>query len=316
MLGFGLTSAVMTVAKDWFARHWRVAATVALGLFGPLAVARQPLRPAARLQRHLPRLGPDAEVEAPADFPGRTDPVPGRRGVPRLRLPEEQPHVRPRLFRRPRRLRALRARLPPGDVRLRARQSDRRAARALARSLRRLVVRPGRAQALVPYRRRGRARLRRPFRARARPSASRRSPSTTTRASPTRENFPDAKKVYESASPFGYLEVYSSSYLHFAPGPVRQRRLQPADDARQRLSRHVYRQRRPDRRHARSDRQGNGLFPLPADGLPLCHQVGPEDVHHPVRRRNLDRGRAAFGRQGRHGRRRQSRGARGVPMPT
>ena len=30
--------------------------------------------------------------------------------------------------------------------------------------------------------------------------------------------FPDAKKVYESASPFGFLEVYSSSYLHFAPG--------------------------------------------------------------------------------------------------
>jgi SAM-dependent methyltransferase len=30
--------------------------------------------------------------------------------------------------------------------------------------------------------------------------------------------FPDAKRVYESASPFGYLEVYSSSYLHFAPG--------------------------------------------------------------------------------------------------
>ena len=38
MLGFGLTSAVMTIAKDWFSRHWRVAATVALGLFGPLAV--------------------------------------------------------------------------------------------------------------------------------------------------------------------------------------------------------------------------------------------------------------------------------------
>ena len=30
--------------------------------------------------------------------------------------------------------------------------------------------------------------------------------------------FPDAKKVYESSSPFGYLEIYSSSYLHFAPG--------------------------------------------------------------------------------------------------
>ncbi|MEP6939050.1 MAG: hypothetical protein ABI846_04750 [Rudaea sp.] len=30
--------------------------------------------------------------------------------------------------------------------------------------------------------------------------------------------FPDAERVYENASPFGYLEVYSSSYLHFAPG--------------------------------------------------------------------------------------------------
>ena len=31
-------------------------------------------------------------------------------------------------------------------------------------------------------------------------------------------NFPDAKRVYEAASPFGYLEVYASSYFHFAPG--------------------------------------------------------------------------------------------------
>jgi spermidine synthase len=30
--------------------------------------------------------------------------------------------------------------------------------------------------------------------------------------------FPDSKRTYERASPFGYLEVYSSSYLHFAPG--------------------------------------------------------------------------------------------------
>ena len=30
--------------------------------------------------------------------------------------------------------------------------------------------------------------------------------------------FPDANKVYESASPFGFLEIYASSYLHFAPG--------------------------------------------------------------------------------------------------
>ena len=30
--------------------------------------------------------------------------------------------------------------------------------------------------------------------------------------------FPDSQRILESTSPFGYLEVYSSSYLHFAPG--------------------------------------------------------------------------------------------------
>src|SRR5262245_15534838 len=30
--------------------------------------------------------------------------------------------------------------------------------------------------------------------------------------------FPDSNRVYADSSPFGYLEVYSSSYLHFAPG--------------------------------------------------------------------------------------------------
>jgi len=30
--------------------------------------------------------------------------------------------------------------------------------------------------------------------------------------------FPDSKRTYERTSPFGYMEVYSSSYLHFAPG--------------------------------------------------------------------------------------------------
>ena len=104
MLGFGLTSAVMTVAKDWFARHWRGAATVALGLFGPLAVAANLYVQQLGFNADLSRLRPGAEVEAPADVPRRADAVPGRRGLPRLRLPQEQPHVRPRLFRRSRRL--------------------------------------------------------------------------------------------------------------------------------------------------------------------------------------------------------------------
>jgi SAM-dependent methyltransferase len=31
-------------------------------------------------------------------------------------------------------------------------------------------------------------------------------------------HFPDSERVYEAASPFGYLEIYRSSYFHFAPG--------------------------------------------------------------------------------------------------
>src|SRR5215468_10526867 len=39
MLGFGLTSAVMCISKDWFERHWRGVAATSLALFGPLTVA-------------------------------------------------------------------------------------------------------------------------------------------------------------------------------------------------------------------------------------------------------------------------------------
>jgi spermidine synthase len=37
MLGFGLMSTIMCIAKDWFARHWRFVCGVALLSFGPLA---------------------------------------------------------------------------------------------------------------------------------------------------------------------------------------------------------------------------------------------------------------------------------------
>src|SRR5215468_5512008 len=39
MLGFGLTSAVMCIAKSWFERHWHRVAAASLFLFGPLMVA-------------------------------------------------------------------------------------------------------------------------------------------------------------------------------------------------------------------------------------------------------------------------------------
>ncbi len=31
-------------------------------------------------------------------------------------------------------------------------------------------------------------------------------------------NFPDSERIYQAASPFGYIEIYRSSYFHFAPG--------------------------------------------------------------------------------------------------
>jgi SAM-dependent methyltransferase len=31
-------------------------------------------------------------------------------------------------------------------------------------------------------------------------------------------HFPDSERIYEAASPFGFLEIYRSSYFHFAPG--------------------------------------------------------------------------------------------------
>ena len=53
--------------------------------------------------------------------------------------------------------------------------------------------------------------------------------------------FPDAQRIYERASPFGYLEVYSSSYLHFAPGQSDNAAFNLPEHAGQRLSRPLHR---------------------------------------------------------------------------
>ena len=50
---------------------------------------------------------------------------------------------------------------------------------------------------------------------------------------------------------------------------LRQRGIQPAEDAGERLSRHVYRRRGPERHHSRPAGGADGLLPLPADGLSL-----------------------------------------------
>ena len=84
---------------------------------------RQSLRPAARLQRDLPGLRPRAEMEAARDISGRPHALPRRRDVPRLRLPQEQAHVRARLFRRSGGLRPLRPGVPRRDVSAQAGQT-------------------------------------------------------------------------------------------------------------------------------------------------------------------------------------------------
>ena len=146
MLGFGLASAVMTVAKDWFARNWRWAATVSLALFGPLAVGANLYVQHLGFNAIFLDLRPGAEVEAAGDFPRGADAVPGGRVFPRMHLSQKQPHFRPRLLRRPRRGRTLRSRVPFGDVCVYARQFDRRAIGALVCRLSGLGVWPGRSR--------------------------------------------------------------------------------------------------------------------------------------------------------------------------
>ena len=312
MLGFGLTSAVMTVAKDWFARHWRVAATVALGLFGPLAVAANlyaqqlgfnaiflvsdPAQKWKLLQMFLAELTP---FLAGAVFLGCVF-LKSNRTFGRVYFADlAGSGLCGLVF-----LAAMYVFVPANLI-----------AAPLALWLAACLAwafGPGGRAALVPYAAGRRARLRRPFRARSglRPQDARgqRLQGRLLRAevSGCEEGLRERVAVRLSRGLFELLPA-------FRAGPLRQRRVQPADHAGQRLSRHVHRQRRPDRRHARPDRQGDGLFPLPADGLPLRHQDGPQDLHHPVRRRHLDRGGAAFRGEGRHGRRGQSGGARGVP---
>ena len=217
MLGFGLTSAVMTVAKDWFSRHWRVAATVALGAFGPLAVA-------ANL--YVQRLGFNAIflVSDPAQ----------KWKLLEMFLAELTPFLAGAVF--------------LGSVFLKSNRTFGRVyfadlagsglcglvfllamyvfvpanliAAPLALWLAACVawaVGPGGPRALIPYLLAGVLAFAGHFAIAPALGLKTLAVNDYKGVSYARK-FPDAKKVYESASPFGYLEIYSSSYLHFAPG--------------------------------------------------------------------------------------------------
>ena len=105
--------------------------------------------------------------------------------------------------------------------------------------------------------------------------------------------FPDAERVYERASPFGDLEIYSSSYLHFAPGLSDNAAFNlPTMPANAYLGMYIDGE-GPSGiiRDLPGDR--DRLLPLPADDLPLPDQGGARHLRRPVRRRHLDGGRAA-----------------------
>ena len=125
--------------------------------------------------------------------------------------------------------------------------------------------------------------------------------------------FPDNKRVYERASPFGYIEVYSSSYLHFAPGQ--------SDNAAFNLKK------MPSNAYLGlyidSEGPAGIIKDLPADEtayfkyLPMYYpyllKKDPEDLRGPVRRRHLDGGGAEVGFQPGDGGRGQSRAADSFP---
>jgi spermidine synthase len=217
MLGFGLASATMTVAKDWFARHWRAAATFSLALFGPLAVG-------ANL--YVQHLGFNAIflVSDPAQ----------KWKLLQIFLAELTPFLAGAFF--------------LGCVFLRSNRTFGRVyfadlagaglcglvvllamyvftpANLIAAPLALWFVAclawafgPGGRGSLVPFVAAGALAFAGYFVA-PQVFGLKTLAVNDYKGVAYARKFPDAKKVYESASPFGFLEVYSSSYLHFAPG--------------------------------------------------------------------------------------------------
>ena len=217
MLGFGLTSAVMAVAKDWFARHWRLAAGLGLGLMGPLAVA-------ANLYIQQLGFNPIYLVSDPNQ----------KWKLAEIFLASLTPFLGGAVF--------------LGSVFLKSNKTFGRVyfADLVGSGLSGLVVLgamyvftpvnliaaplalwlaaciswsflPGLRKALVPFACAAVVAFGGHFVAAPQLGLSRLAVNDYKGASYARR-LPEAKKVYESSSPFGFLEAYTTSYLHFAPG--------------------------------------------------------------------------------------------------
>lgn len=217
MLGFGLASVIMCIANDWFVRHWRSVAAVSLLLCGPLMVASTLIAQAVPFNPVFLVSDPEQKWRLVANFLLYLTPflaaafflgtvfIKAREAFPRVYFadltgsgiagllvlgamyvfaPEEIVTV-------PLVLWALGGVLWFVGTGSRAGPSALIAAAAasLAVYLVLPVATGNPSIAVSPYKGIAYAR-----------------------------NFPDAARIYRSASPFGDLQVYSSSYMHFAPG--------------------------------------------------------------------------------------------------
>src|SRR5271154_4732610 len=217
MLGFGLTSAVMCVAKSWFQRNWRVAASVALGLFGPLAVGANlfvqqlgfnaiflvsdPAQKWKLLAIFLASLTP---FLAGAVFLGCVF-LKSNKTFGRVYFADLAGSGLCGLV-------VLLAMYVFTPANLIAAPLALWLAACLAWTLG-----PGRRWALAAYAALALIAFGGHFVAAPALGLSRLAVNDYKGVAYARK-FPDASRVYESVSPFGYLEAYSSSYLHFAPG--------------------------------------------------------------------------------------------------
>ena len=217
MLGFGLTSAVMCVAKTWFQRNWRVAASVALGLFGPLAVAANlyiqqlgfnaiflisdPAQKWKLLAIFLSALTP---FLAGAVFLGCVF-LKSNRTFGRVYFADLAGSGLCGLV-------VLGAMYVFTPANLIAAPLALWAAACLCWSFG-----PGGRRSIAVYAALAILAFAGHFVVAPALGLSRLAVNDYKGVAYARK-FPDAKKVYESTSPFGFLEAYSSSYLHFAPG--------------------------------------------------------------------------------------------------
>ena len=313
MFGFGLTSAVMCVAKGWFERHWEGAIKGALLAFGPLMVVCNLAAQQVPFNAIFLISDPMQKWRLLANFVLYFLPFLAGAlylGVVFLKAQQE---LQPRLLRRSRGLGPVRAFRAARHVFLHARRPHHGAAAAVAGGRRAVVRAPSATGAAC------------------RPSSASpccRPPCTTScrrllgipklavsdyKGVSYARKFPDAQRIYERASPFGYLEVYSSSYLHFAPGQSDNAAFNLTNmPANAYLGLYIDSE-GPSGIIKDLPADETAYFQLSADVLPVRPEAEAGHLRGPVRRRHLDRGGAEVGLRARHGRRGQSRGADGVP---